>query len=74
MTVVYGGKHPWLVLLRDNWGFEALYRRENKELINTIDRYTDGLIFTMQMKEVIEILSVAKVPRRMAKGMYMLIS
>ena len=28
---------------------KALYRKENGELIETIDRYTDGLIFTMQM-------------------------
>lgn len=47
---------------------KTLYRRENKELINTIDRYTDGLIFTMQMKEVIEILSAAKAPKKDGKG------
>lgn len=47
---------------------KALYRRENKDLIGTIDRYTDGLIFTMQMQEVIEILSAAKAPKRDGKG------
>ena len=47
---------------------KALYRRENKDLINTIERYTDGLIFTMQMKEVIEILSAAKSPKKDGKG------
>jgi len=47
---------------------KALYRRENKDLINTIDRYTDGLIFTMQMQEVIEILSAAKSPKKDGKG------
>ena len=30
---------------------KALYRKENRELIDTIERYTDGLIFTMQMEE-----------------------
>ena len=47
---------------------KALYRKENKELINTIERYTDGLIFTMQMQEVIEILSAAKAPTKDGKG------
>ena len=47
---------------------KALYRRENKELTETIERYTDGLIFTMQMKEVIEILSAAKAPKKDGKG------
>ena len=47
---------------------KALYRKENKELINTIERYTDGLIFTMQMREVIEILSAAKAPTKDGKG------
>lgn len=47
---------------------KALYRKENKELIETIDRYTDGLVFTMQMKEIIETLSAAKTPKRDGKG------
>lgn len=47
---------------------KALYRRENKELINTIDRYTDGLVFNMQMRKVIETLSAAKAPKKDGKG------
>ena len=47
---------------------KALYRRENKDLIGTIERYTDGLIYTMQMKQVIEILSAAKSPKKDGKG------
>lgn len=47
---------------------KALYRRENKELIGTIDRYTDGLIFTMQMQEIVETLSAAKAPKKDGKG------
>ena len=47
---------------------KALYRKENKELIETIDRYTDGLIFTMRMKEIVETLSAAKVPKKDGKG------
>lgn len=47
---------------------KALYRKENKELIETIDRYTDGLIFTLQMQEIVETLSVAKTPKKDGKG------
>ena len=47
---------------------KALYRRENKDLLQTIERYTYGLIFTMQMKQVIEILSAAKAPKKDGKG------
>ena len=47
---------------------KALYRKENKELIRTIERYTDGLVFTMQMKEAVEVLSAAKAPKKDGKG------
>lgn len=47
---------------------KALYRKENKELVSTIERYTDGLIFTMQMRQVIEVLSAAKAPKKDGKG------
>lgn len=47
---------------------KALYRKENRELVETIDRYTDGLIFTVQMQEIIETLSAARVPRKDGKG------
>ena len=47
---------------------KALYRKENRELIDTIERYTDGLIFTMQMKEIVQTLSAAKAPKKDGKG------
>lgn len=47
---------------------KALYRKENKELIETIDRYTDGLIFTLQMQEIVETISAAKTPKKDGKG------
>lgn len=47
---------------------KALYRKENRELAETIDRYTDGLIFTLQMQEIVETLSVAKAPKKDGKG------
>ena len=47
---------------------KALYRKENKDLIKTIDRYTDGLVFTMQMQQIVETLSAAKAPKKDGKG------
>lgn len=47
---------------------KVLYRKENKELTDTIDRYTDGVIITMQMKEVLKTLSAAKAPKKDGKG------
>lgn len=47
---------------------KALYRKENRDLVETIDRYTDGLIFTVQMQEIIETLSAAKTPKKDGKG------
>ncbi len=47
---------------------KALYRKENRELIETIDRYTDGLVFTMRMQEIVETLSAAKAPKKDGKG------
>lgn len=47
---------------------KALYRKENRELVETIDRYTDGLVFTMQMQEIIETLGAAKAPKKDGKG------
>ena len=47
---------------------KTLYRKENRELIETIERYTDGLVFTMQMQEAVKCLSAAKAPKKDGKG------
>ena len=47
---------------------KVLYRKENGELIDTIERYTDGLIYPMQMKEIIQTLSASKAPKKDGKG------
>ena len=47
---------------------KALYRKENRELIDTIERYTDGEIFTMQMEEIVKTLSAARAPKKDGKG------
>ena len=36
--------------------------------LETIDRYTDGLVFTMQMQEIVETLSAVKTPKKDGKG------
>ena len=50
---------------------KILYRKENKELIETIERYTDGLILTMQMQEIVETLSEPRHQRKMEKEICM---
>jgi len=47
---------------------KVLYTKENRELSKTIERYTDGLIFAVQMQEVIKSLSAAKAPKKDGKG------
>jgi len=47
---------------------KTLYRKENRELADTIERYTDGLVFTMQMQEIVQTLSAAKAPKKDGKG------
>lgn len=47
---------------------KALYKKENRELADTIERYTDGLVFTMQMQEIVQTLSAAKAPKKDGKG------
>ena len=41
------------------------------ELIDTIEQYTDGEIFTMQMEEIIKTLSAARAPKKDGKGIHM---
>ena len=50
---------------------KTLYRKENKELIETIDRYTDGLILTIQMQKIAETLSATKAQKKTEKGIHM---
>lgn len=37
-------------------------------MFETTDRYTNGLVFTMQMQEIVEILSATKTPKKDGKG------
>ena len=47
---------------------KALYRKENRELHETIGRYSNELPFAGTVAEAIEILSAAKAPKRDGKG------
>lgn len=47
---------------------KVLYRKENKELSETINRYGEGLIFNIRMTELLTTLSAAKAPKRDGKG------
>ena len=42
--------------------------QENRELIETIDRYSDGLITNACLEEIVETLSAAKAPKKDGKG------
>lgn len=47
---------------------KLLYRKENKELVQTVNRYAEALIFNIRMTEIITTLSAAKAPKRDGKG------
>ena len=47
---------------------KALARKENKELHETIERYSDTLIFGGEIIEAIKVLSAAKSPKKDGKG------
>lgn len=47
---------------------KLLYRKENGELTETVNRYNEALIFRENMQEIIEILSAAKTPAKDGKG------
>lgn len=47
---------------------KALYRKENRELHETIGRYSNELPFTKTVIEAIEALSAAKAPKKDGKG------
>ena len=47
---------------------KALCRKENKELHDTINRYSKELMFSNEIEEAVEILSAAKAPKKDGKG------
>ena len=47
---------------------KVLYRKENRELGETIDRYMDGLILLEHTSKVLDVLSCGRTPKRDGKG------
>ena len=47
---------------------KILARKENRELHDTISRYSETFIFNSEITEAIEVLSAAKTPKRDGKG------
>ena len=47
---------------------KLLYQKENKELVETVNRYAETLIFNIRMSEIITTLSAAKAPKKDGKG------
>lgn len=62
-----GNRKRWSVNGANNMA-KLLYRKENKELVQTVDRYTEALIFNIKMTELITTLSAAKAPKKDGKG------
>ena len=47
---------------------KLLYRKENKELAQTVNRYAEESAFNIRMTEIITTLSAAKAPKKDGKG------
>ena len=62
-----GNRKRWSVSGANNMA-KLLYRKENKELIQTVNRYAEALIFNIRMTETITKLSAAKAPKKDGKG------
>lgn len=62
-----GNRKRWSVSGANNMA-KLLYRKENKELAETVNRYAEELIFNIRMTEIITTLSAAKVPKKDGKG------
>ena len=62
-----GNRKRWSVNGANNMA-KLLYRKENKELVETVNRYTEALIFNIRMTEILTTLSAAKAPKKDGKG------
>ena len=62
-----GNRKRWSVNGANNMA-KLLYRKENKELVETVNRYAEALIFNIRISEIITTLSAAKAPKKDGKG------
>jgi Uncharacterised protein family (UPF0236) len=61
------GRMRWSTSGANNMA-KLLSRKENKELVETIGRYTDGILLAEPIGEILEVLSAAKAPKKDGKG------
>ena len=47
---------------------KLLYTKENQDLVETIERFTDSMYFKVKIEEAIQVLSAAKAPKKDGKG------
>lgn len=62
-----GNRRRWSVNGANNMA-KLLYRKENKELAETVNRYAEALIFNIRMTDILTTLSAAKAPKKDGKG------
>lgn len=62
-----GKRKRWSLSGANNMA-KVLYRKENKELAETVNRYGEGLIFDIRITEVLTTLSASKAPKKDGKG------
>lgn len=62
-----GNRKRWSVKGANNMA-KLLYRKENKELVQTVSRYAEELVFNIRMTEIMTTLSAAKAPKKDGKG------
>lgn len=62
-----GNRKRWSVEGANNMS-KLLYRKENKELAETVNRYAEALIFNIRISEILTTLSAAKAPKKDGKG------
>lgn len=62
-----GNRRRWSVNGANNMA-KLLYRKENKELAGTVNKYAEALIFNIRMTEILTTLSAAKAPKKDGKG------
>lgn len=62
-----GNRKRWSINGANNMA-KLLCRKENKELIETISRYAEELVFNIRLTEIITTLSVAKAPKKDGEG------
>jgi hypothetical protein len=61
------GRRRWSKAGANNMA-KLLTCRENKELVDTIERYTDGILRAEPVQEILQTLSAAKAPKKDGKG------